>query len=101
MYDGNAIQDKIRMVSFSQDLETNEWTVRDDKIDEDYVDVDMDLWEPVSRLVSGPKNITVAVASVPDRDYTPWGIDDVSFSIEVRNLALKMPSVKIMDFPSG
>lgn len=84
MYDGNAIQEKIRMVSFSQDLETNEWTVRDDKIDEDYVDVDMDLWEPVSKLVSGPKNITVAVASVPDRDYTPWGIDDDSFSIEVR-----------------
>lgn len=81
--DGND-PNRARMISFAQDFRSNEWTVQDFAVDEEPRPIDMERWESILPLVAGPKDITVAVPLVDDRDYSRWGITDDSISIEVR-----------------
>ena len=84
VYFGNPTTEDTHLVSFIQDYHTNEWTLIDYKVDEEQQPIDNDAWDPLIPLVPGPENITVAVPSVDDQDYTPWGINEDSNAIEIR-----------------
>ena len=74
------------------------WSVRDLSTDDDLKPVDADKWkEEVSALLSGPPNVTVAVAAVDDQDYTPWGIVDDSKAIEIRFEGVTEKGVNFID----
>ena len=84
IYLGNAAEPGTPLLNFSRNFNSGEWTVK--KRDVDTVDrpVDEERWKDIKPLVVGPRNISVAVPLVDDRDYSPWGIVESSASIEIR-----------------
>ncbi|MCH7745011.1 MAG: DUF4340 domain-containing protein [Chloroflexi bacterium] len=62
------------------------WFVKDTRKDdnEEALAIDTELWAEIVPLLGRPSGISVAVLSVDDRDYTPWGINDDSSAVELR-----------------
>jgi hypothetical protein len=97
IYYGNPSLETTPMLSFSQDFETSKWSVQYFYEDEEPTPVDPERWKDIFPLVNGPDNITVAVPSVEDRDYVPWGITDDSKAIEIRFSGLTDSGTRFTD----
>ena len=84
VFQGDPTQEIPPSVSLKYNRNEDKWTVF--KFGEDDVAraIDPERWEQIRPLIAGPPDIHVVVPKVDDRDYSRWGIDDDSPSIEIR-----------------
>ncbi len=81
--DQDALQAPAK-ISFKRVKQTEDWTVTDRANDKVNVPVDPEKWQKIIPLLSGPPGVHVLVPRVDDLDYTPWGLTDQVYSVELR-----------------
>ena len=77
------ISEREAQISFNREKDGS-WTVINLLHGEEKKNVDFEVWSDYLPLMLATKDATVAVAKVPDKDYSPWGIGEKSASIEIR-----------------
>ena len=95
IYLGAPTSEEAPLLRFRQ--EGDVWTVKDFTKDSEAVPVDAERWADILPLLSGPPNVSVEVVAVEDGDYTPWGINDDSSTIELRFLGRTDKGTSFLD----
>ena len=96
IYDGGRFSEDTRILTFENEDEEG-WFVSDRDVDDEPLLVDSQRWAAILPLLGRPAGVSVAVPSVDDRDYTPWGIGDDSRAIELRFLGKSEGGVDFTD----